>query len=252
MDYRGITLRNYLDNEIADSRWREGVEILYGISSGLNRVHRSGFVHGNLHGGNVLVNDRRDVFVLGFGLLSDIETTDPNDPNALYGVLPYIAPEILNGGAHTEKSDVYSFGIIMTEMTTGKPPFYDRPHDENLAKQICEGLRPEINRNVTPRIYFELAKRCLDSDPTKRPTFEELETTLQFWFAVLDGFGGFDGEKAPIAAGIRESFRVVDNPIVVPSYQLHKGASYVTSKLNFGKIHSPPRNREDHYTFHSH
>src|SRR5205085_4321502 len=111
----------------------------------------------------------------GFGLLSDIETTDPNDPNALYGVLPYIAAEILNGGAHTEKSDVYSFGVIMTEMTTGKPPFYDRPHDENLARQICEeGLRPEINRTVTLGIYFDLTKKCLDADPIQRPTFEEL------------------------------------------------------------------------------
>jgi len=98
-------------------------------------------------------------------------------------------------------------------------------------------------------IYFELAKRCLNADPAKRPTFEELETKMQFWFAVLDDFGGFNDQKAARAVVIREAFRIVDNPIVVPDYEIHEDASYFTSKLKFRRINSPPRNREDHYTF---
>ena len=143
MSYSGSTLQTYLDREITDSRWEERIKILYGISSSLDRIHKSELIHGNLHGGNVLISNKINVSVMGFGLLSNLET-DPNDPDALYGILPYMAPEILNGEARSEKSDVYSFGVIMTEMTTGKPPFYDRPHEENLAIEICEGLRPEI------------------------------------------------------------------------------------------------------------
>src|SRR6185369_12981875 len=116
-DYRGITLRTYLDTEITNAKWQERIEILYGISSGLDRIHKSGLIHGNLHGGNVLITNKINVSVMGFGLLSNLET-DPDDPDALYGVLPYMAPEILNGEARSEKSDVYSFGVIMTEMTT--------------------------------------------------------------------------------------------------------------------------------------
>jgi serine/threonine protein kinase len=36
--------------------------------------------------------------------------------NEVYGVLPYIAPEVLRGGHYTQSSDIYSFGIIMYEI----------------------------------------------------------------------------------------------------------------------------------------
>src|SRR6185369_11179172 len=45
-DYRGTTLRTYLDREIANAKWQERIEILYGISSGLDRIHKSGLIHG--------------------------------------------------------------------------------------------------------------------------------------------------------------------------------------------------------------
>ncbi|CAB4378245.1 unnamed protein product [Rhizophagus irregularis] len=38
-----------------------------------------------------------------------------NTKNSTYGVLPYIAPEILRGQNYTKASDIYSFGIIITE-----------------------------------------------------------------------------------------------------------------------------------------
>src|SRR5205085_10200473 len=116
-----------------------------------------------------------DVFIPGFGHSSDVIKTNPgSDRETLIGILPYIAPEVLCGQSQSKESDVYNFGVIMSEMSTGKPPFYDIPHDENLARHICEeGLRSEINKDVAPKIYFNLARRCLDADPSKRPTFIE-------------------------------------------------------------------------------
>ncbi|RIA86791.1 kinase-like domain-containing protein, partial [Glomus cerebriforme] len=40
----------------------------------------------------------------------------PNVNNDVYGVLPYIAPEVLRGKPYTKAADIYSFGIIMWEM----------------------------------------------------------------------------------------------------------------------------------------
>ncbi|CAG8742692.1 2861_t:CDS:2, partial [Funneliformis mosseae] len=76
-----------------------------------------------------------------------------------------------------EASDVYSFGIIMMEVITGFPPFYDFPHDENLAISICEGLRPTIGRRI-PQLLSNLIDQCLDADPTKRLSSEQLKNTL--------------------------------------------------------------------------
>ncbi|RHZ44220.1 hypothetical protein Glove_750g46 [Diversispora epigaea] len=43
----------------------------------------------------------------------------------IFGVLPYIAPEVLSGEGYTKAADVYSFGIIAYEIITGFPPYPD-------------------------------------------------------------------------------------------------------------------------------
>jgi serine/threonine protein kinase len=39
---------------------------------------------------------------------------------SIYGVLPYVAPEILRGQNYTFASDIYSFGIIMYEVLAAR------------------------------------------------------------------------------------------------------------------------------------
>ncbi|RIB14038.1 hypothetical protein C2G38_2196286 [Gigaspora rosea] len=50
--------------------------------------------------------------------ITDLELTINNDETDLkggnYGVLPYVAPKVLNKKPFTKASDLYSFGIIMT------------------------------------------------------------------------------------------------------------------------------------------
>ena len=74
----------------------------------------------------------------------------------LFGVLPYVAPEVLVGQPYTQTSDIYSFGALMSEISTGQLPFKDCSHDPMLAMDICNGLRSSFSDN-TPRIYIELA-----------------------------------------------------------------------------------------------
>ncbi|GBC14562.2 kinase-like domain-containing protein [Rhizophagus irregularis DAOM 181602=DAOM 197198] len=84
-------------------------------------------------------------------------------------VLPYVAPEILEGEPYTEASDIYSLGIIMTELTTGKPPYGTVPHNDDLTLTICNGLRPRVAKG-TPKRYIDLVNQCLDADPQERPS----------------------------------------------------------------------------------
>ncbi len=254
-DYKKDNLRYYWDKNCKECKWKHLIEILFGALIGLKRIHNLGFIHCSLHSGNVLVNGvnsggkrKIDVFITGFGHSSDVIKTNPgSDRETLIGILPYIAPEVLCGQSQSKESDVYSFGVIMSEISTGKPPFYNRSHDENLARQICEeGLRPEINKDITPIIYFNLARRCLDADPSKRPTFIELEETLEFWYDSLYTYNGFP-ERNREAAEIRIVFDKYDIPTEL-NYKCHKDASYTRRRLSFGRF-SPPKNREDHYTY---
>ena len=105
----------------------------------------------------------------------------PINTNEVYGVIPYLAPEVLSGWPYTKKSDIYSFGIIMWEYTSGKKPFHDRAHDCNLILNILDGERPGITDD-TPEFYSELMKKCWDSDPEKRPTIYEIERCLDNYY----------------------------------------------------------------------
>ncbi|RHZ48156.1 hypothetical protein Glove_557g49 [Diversispora epigaea] len=58
-----------------------------------------------------------------------------------FGVLPYIASKVLCGDEYTKAADVCTFEIIACELITGFTPYYDVPHDRELARQICNELR---------------------------------------------------------------------------------------------------------------
>ncbi|CAI2202152.1 10777_t:CDS:1, partial [Funneliformis geosporum] len=99
--------------------------------------------------------------------------------NNLYGVLPYVAPEVLRGKTYTKAADIYSFGMILYEIITELPPFNDMPYNEVLAMKICQGLRPKFIDIKLPPFISQLIDRCLDADPLKRPTADELNDLFE-------------------------------------------------------------------------
>ncbi|CAB4433408.1 unnamed protein product [Rhizophagus irregularis] len=101
-----------------------------------------------------------------------------------YGVLPFVAPEVLRGDKFTEAADIYGFGMIMSELISGEPPFVDREYDMNLTLSICNGQRPQIPE-YTPEPYAELMKRCWDPIPTNRPKAEGLSDEFEGLLNIL-------------------------------------------------------------------
>ena len=94
-----------------------------------------------MHSGNIF-SYRTDFSLIGdLGLCQQLKEDNTNE---IFGVMPYLAPEVLSGKPYTKKSDVYSFGMIMWEHTTGKKPFHDRSHNHHLILDILEGKRPKI------------------------------------------------------------------------------------------------------------
>ncbi|RHZ65772.1 hypothetical protein Glove_311g33 [Diversispora epigaea] len=108
--------------------------------------------------------------------------------NNIYGSIPYIPPEVLRGNVFTKKGDIYSFGGIMYEMATGKQPFHDRAHDTYLIIDICNGLRPKIPNIMSdwiPKLYSDLMEKCWSSNPSERPTSQELSNVFYNLFSKL-------------------------------------------------------------------
>ncbi|POG76922.1 kinase-like domain-containing protein, partial [Rhizophagus irregularis DAOM 181602=DAOM 197198] len=98
----------------------------------------------------------------------------------IYGVLPYMAPEVLRGQQYTKAADIYSFGIIMNEFLSEEIPFNDIPHNEFLAIKICKGFRPTISKDI-PKLLADLIIKCWDAEIKNRPTTKELYQLLKKW-----------------------------------------------------------------------
>ncbi|RIA83939.1 kinase-like domain-containing protein, partial [Glomus cerebriforme] len=141
------------------------------LAQSLSALHECNLVHGDFHSGNLLSYEHNFVLISDFGLSKPADK--PTKSDEVYGVLPYIAPEVLRGKPYTKAADIYSFGIIMWEMTSGIPAFNNVPHDFNLSLKICQGLRPKIVKGTDDE-YAKLMKKCWHSDPNKRPTAKDL------------------------------------------------------------------------------
>ncbi|RIB00988.1 kinase-like domain-containing protein [Gigaspora rosea] len=173
------SLYKVLSTEIKKLTWQTKLKLLVSISEELHDIHYAGYIHGDFHSGNILLDKSMRTYISDLGLSRKV---DENVSNEIYGVIPYVAPEVLSGKQQfTRAADIYSFGIIMTEMSTGQRPFEGYVFDNRLALKICiEGLRPKF-ADGTPNCYIELAKQCTNLNPRIRPTAYNIYNQINDW-----------------------------------------------------------------------
>src|ERR1043165_5726322 len=129
--------------DIVKEKWMFKLVNLFTIISGLNVMHQQKMVHCDFHHGNILKASANNILSIGdLGLCKPIESLSKE--NDIYGVLPFVAPEVLRGKSYTPASDIYSFSIIMWEFTYGIPLFNDRAPDRHHGITSCKAERPEI------------------------------------------------------------------------------------------------------------
>ena len=162
-------LRKYLRNNHSKLTLKNRIMILKSLCNSLYDIHEKNLIHCDLHSGNILI-DSGACYITDLGLCGPV---DEESSGKIYGIIPYIAPEVFQGKKNTKESDVYSVGMLMWEIFAGQPPFDDRVHGPGLILKICEGLRPPSLLNM-PIDCIQMMQRCWDMDPSKRPTMQEL------------------------------------------------------------------------------
>ncbi|EXX71575.1 kinase-like domain-containing protein [Rhizophagus irregularis DAOM 181602=DAOM 197198] len=183
MDYANKgNLRGNL-TRINKSGWCQKLYMLFGIISGLDDIHIQNLIHCDFHDGNILNHNESKIYISDLGLCKPVKSSLKKD--GIYGVMPFMAPEVLRGNSYTPASDIYSFSMIMWEFTSGIPPFNNRAHDIQLSLSICEGERPGIIEN-TPQCYIDLMKMCWDGSPLKRPSSKEVLNIIKEWVSLPD------------------------------------------------------------------
>lgn len=100
------------------------------IASALDYLHgcTPPIVHGDIKGGNILIDDDGQACVTDFGISTIAETTGLTS-RTIAGTLRYMAPELIydvpgHGRSRfvTRESDVWAFGMTMFEVLTDLKP----------------------------------------------------------------------------------------------------------------------------------
>jgi serine/threonine protein kinase len=141
MEMANIDLRKYLQLTKHQLTWKERVKITYDIIVALLTIHLENAIHRDLHPGNILYiksDQKWNISDLGFcGPVNKL-------PGSIYGILPYIAPEVITKNITTKETDIYSIGILMWVVSSGEPPFSNCKYDYSLVMNIINGIRPKI------------------------------------------------------------------------------------------------------------
>ena len=183
-------MRRLISENHTELTWEKIIRMLCDISDGLSKIHQQNYHHKDFHSGNILNSFVRHCGIIS--VISDFGLSRPANESstdkAVYGVLPFVAPEVLQGGEYTRAADVYGFGMIMWEIISGEPPFIDREYDQYLIRDICiNQLRPLIPE-YAPEPYVTLMKQCWDPIPTNRPTALQLRKQFNKWYEILGFF----------------------------------------------------------------
>ncbi|RIB19916.1 kinase-like domain-containing protein [Gigaspora rosea] len=152
--------------------WKDKLNLLQCIASDLQIIHSHDLIHRDLHSGNILLDNFKSAYIadLGLSITANIELKRNSD--RICGILPYIAPEVLNNRQYTKASDIYSFGIIMWEILYGKPipseqqsklqsklqyqiQVCNEPKERPAATEICDIFAEWQNSEI---ILSELSK----------------------------------------------------------------------------------------------
>ncbi|RHZ74061.1 hypothetical protein Glove_227g158 [Diversispora epigaea] len=247
-------LREYLKINFNNINWKQKLYNLYHLSEKLKNIHKLDIIHQDFHPGNILSGNFENYMDISDFGLSKLIGANPNNPEKknIFGVLPYIAPEVLSGEKeYTKAADVYSFGIIAYEIVTGFPPYPDIPHDKDLAMKICNGLRPKIPFHI-PKLITRIIMRCWDARVTNRPTFNELYNELwKYYKDYKDYLKKGKNKDSEIVIQIKKAEEFSANQestnttTTTPlNYQTHPQAIYTSRLLNYSNL-PKPKNEEN-------
>ncbi|CAA7049089.1 unnamed protein product [Microthlaspi erraticum] len=184
-----------VDGNLTLLKWDVRLKIAQGAARGLAYLHKvcePNVIHRDVKSSNILLDGRFEAHLADFGLARLLRPYDTHVTTDLVGTLGYIPPEYSQSLIATCRGDVYSFGVVLLELVTGRRPvevckgkscrdLVSRVFQMKAEKREAEVIDATIRESVDERVVLEMleiACKCIDHDPRRRPLIEEVVAWL--------------------------------------------------------------------------
>lgn len=146
--------------------------ILQAILNALNYIHSNKELHRDVKPGNALVSSDGRIKIGDFGVAASL--LNNSSRYTVIGTPCYMAPEVLENTGYTEKADIWSVGITAIELAMGSSP-YSHMKPLQIVQKVLHAPPPFIPpESDFSQEFKDLVRLCLNYDPMKRPTAQEL------------------------------------------------------------------------------
>src|SRR5262249_37429489 len=113
-------------------------------ATGLEHAHQFGIVHRDIKPGNLLLDERGNLWITDFGLARFKGNPGLTATGELVGTLRYMSPEQVRGkpALVDHRTDVYSLGVTLYELLTLTPAFPESTYEELMHRITLAEPRP--------------------------------------------------------------------------------------------------------------
>lgn len=150
--------------------------VALGVAKGMEYLHSQGVALRDLKPDNIGFDEKGVPKLFDLGFAREVHTIKPTE---VAGSLRYMAPEVARGLGSELASDVYSFGILLWEICTLEKPYkHITSRDDFMQSIVIEEWRHTTSK-IPSNSLRKLIKECWQTDPAKRPTFNQIVKKLR-------------------------------------------------------------------------
>ncbi|BGP19019.1 hypothetical protein JCM10213_009272 [Rhodosporidiobolus nylandii] len=195
--------------------------------SGLIYLHSQNVVHRDIKPDNILLDGNGTIKYVDFGaakVLAKNQKTlasrsrmggrgsatlglgepGPADANSLTGTPMYLSPETVKGERRGKMGamDVWAVGCVILECATGRRPWSNLDNEWAIMFHIGIAVQhpPLPEPHQLSELGIDFIRQCLDIDPDKRPSAEELMLHPWIQEATATISAAYEEESAPTSS----------------------------------------------------